>query len=255
MTLVLTAATDRPRRGVAARLTRLPAVTYAALAVVAVLAAGRVGGAGGTLLGAAQLVPTVVLILTAAAFAEAALARAAPPDPSAVEAVLAIASALDEQPPGALGVEVVLAGAGAPHALGLRAWLREDRRLRDPGKVVVVHVEPCAEGDPVWWLRDGQVVRLRHDPLLLELCGAVAADEAHLRARPVAPWGVTGARAARGAGRRAIAVGARPAAKGAPGRHGEASVAATAGLVLGLVARLDAHLAHRQEVHGRRIGA
>ena len=241
VTLVLTAATDRPRRGAIARVGWLPAADLAALALVCAFAAGRVAGLEGTAVGAIQLVPTAVLILAVAAFADAALARPAPPDPSAVDAVLSVVAALDARPPAALGVEVVLAGAGAPHALGLRAWLAAERRRRRPEDVVLLHVEPCAAGDPVWWTRDGLGVRLRYHPLLLELCREVAADEAHLRARPVAPWGMTGARAARGAGWPALALGARPPAAGG-GRSGDDAVQATVELVLGLVARLDARL-------------
>src|SRR3954470_7135999 len=65
VTLILVAATDRLRAG---RLHRagIPAgpITVAALAVVAACTAARVAlDAGGTLLGAAQLVPTAVLVL------------------------------------------------------------------------------------------------------------------------------------------------------------------------------------------------
>src|SRR4051812_33248681 len=65
VTLILAAATDRPRAGLLRR-ARIPAeaVTVAALAVVAACAAARLAlDAGGTLLGAAQLVPTAVLVL------------------------------------------------------------------------------------------------------------------------------------------------------------------------------------------------
>src|SRR5919201_832602 len=162
---------DHPVAGVVvaavARVGWLPAADLAALALVCAFAAGRVAGLEGTAVGAIQLVPTAVLILAVAAFADAALARPAPPDPSAVDAVLSVVAALDARPPAALGVEVVLAGAGAPHALGLRAWLAPERRRRRPEDVVLLHVEPCAAGDPVWWTRDGLGVRLRYHPLLL----------------------------------------------------------------------------------------
>src|SRR3954468_9623369 len=140
VTLILVAATDRPRAGLLRR-ARIPAgpVTVA-LALVAGCCAARVAlDAGGTLLGAIQLVPTAVLVLAVGGLVDAAVAPAAPEDEGAIEAVVAAAARLDATPPGRLAIETVLAGAGP---LGVRARLRRDHRR--PEEVVVAIVHPGA---------------------------------------------------------------------------------------------------------------
>jgi hypothetical protein len=139
VTLILAAATDRPRAGLLRR-AGIPAevVTVAALALVAACAAARVVlDAGGTLLGAAQLVPTAVLVLAVGGLVDAAVAAPAPADERAIEAVIATAAAHDAAPPRRLAVETVLAGAWP---LGLHARLRRDHRR--PHQVVLAIVQP-----------------------------------------------------------------------------------------------------------------
>jgi len=138
VTLVLVAAVDGPRGGVARRL-GLPvcAITTMALGLVAVLAAARVGlDASGTLLGAVQLVPTAVLVLAVGALADAAVAPPAPGGTPAAATAVTAARALGEVQLRRLAVEVVLAGAWP---LGWRARLRRDRRA--PEEVVIAFVE------------------------------------------------------------------------------------------------------------------
>ncbi|MEA2276671.1 MAG: hypothetical protein QOC78_1631 [Solirubrobacteraceae bacterium] len=139
--VVVLAAVDRPR---AALLRQVPApmawLLGALLATVA-FAVARLAGAGGTLLGAAQLVPAAVLLLATGALLEAAAARpepadAAATDAAATDAAAAVAAAAPE-------VEVALVGAGE---LGLRARLRADRRAAEA--VVLVWLEPAAA--PAW---------------------------------------------------------------------------------------------------------
>jgi hypothetical protein len=142
VTLVLVAAVDRPRASLLHR-ARIPAgpITVAALALVAVCAAARVAfDAGGTLLGAVQLVPTAVLVLAVGCLVDAAVAPPAIADEGAVEAVVAAAKRLDAAPTRRLAVETVLAGAWP---LGLHARLMRDRR--GPEEVVLAIVEPGPE--------------------------------------------------------------------------------------------------------------
>jgi hypothetical protein len=140
VTLILAAATDRPRAGLLRR-AAIPAetVTVAALALVAACAAARVAlDAGGTLIGAVQLVPTAVLVLAVGGLVDAAVAPAAPADEGAIDAVLAAARKLDAAPRQRVAVETVLAGAWP---LGLRARLRRDHRAAHD--VVLAIVEPA----------------------------------------------------------------------------------------------------------------
>lgn len=269
--LVLTAAVDAPRGGIGA-LPRLGArarralrghlpgphgFAVGALALLVLCAAVRVAaddvpGA----LGAVQLVPTVVLIGVLALFLDAATAEparaGANADASAAAAVCAVAAALDRRPPRNLAVDVVLAGAGHAHALGMRRWVRRAARegLRAE-EVAVVHVGACGAGRPVWWTRDGLVLPLAYHPRLLELAAGVARDERGLGARPVQTRGTSGARAARAMRWPAIAVGALDADDTVP-RLGsdddtpelvdDAAMEATIAFLLALVAALDRDL-------------
>jgi len=129
VTLVLVAAVDGPRGGVAQRAgVPVREITTAALGLLAACTAARVApDASGTLVGALQLVPTAVLVLAVGALADAAVAPPAsapggdPPAEVAVAAARMLAGVRLER----VAVEVVLAGAWP---LGLRAWLRRDRR-------------------------------------------------------------------------------------------------------------------------------
>ena len=129
VTLVLVAPVDGPRGGVAQRAgVPVRAITTAALGLLAACTAARVAlDASGTLIGALQLVPTAVLVLAVGALADAAVAPPAsapggdPPAEVAVAAARMLAGVRRER----VAVEVVLAGAWP---LGLRAWLRRDRR-------------------------------------------------------------------------------------------------------------------------------
>jgi hypothetical protein len=177
VTLILVAATDRPRAGLLRR-ARIPAgpVTVAALALVAGCCVARVGlDAGGTLVGAIQLVPTAALVLAVGGLVDAAVAPAAPEDEGALEAVCAAAARLDAVPPRRLAIETVLAGAWP---LGLRARLRRDHR--GPEEVVVAIVHPGA--------------------------GAVRAATRHPRLRAIAAGAERGGRAPRAGRRPAVAV-------------------------------------------------
>jgi hypothetical protein len=140
VTLILVAAVDGPRGGIAERL-RLPvrAITTTALGAVAALAAARVAfDASGTLLGAVQLAPTAILVLAVGALADAAVAAPAAARGGTPPAAMAVAAArgLVGVPRPHLGVEVVLAGAWP---LGWRARRRRDRRR--PQEVVLAFVE------------------------------------------------------------------------------------------------------------------
>jgi hypothetical protein len=134
--LVLVARTDVPRGGLARRLGRVPGglwwLSLAALAVVAA-AAARVADVDGTPLGAAQLGPTVVLLVAATVALDSVIA--APGDGAeeerAVAAVLAAHEALVREPPPGIAAGLLL---GAPDAV--RAHLR--REHLDPRRAALL---------------------------------------------------------------------------------------------------------------------
>ncbi len=191
--LLVVARTDVPRGGLARRLARVRGglwwLVLCALAVAA-CAGARVAGADGTALGAAQLVPTVVLLVAVAVALDAAAAPLG--DGRAEDAALAAALALHDElvrePPPGIAAGLLLAGPDA-----LRAHRRRERL--DPARTALLHVRA---GD----------VRSRHPQWL------AAADSAGLPARRGGPRGLPAAFAppdAAGALARALAPTSRPA--------------------------------------------
>jgi hypothetical protein len=239
VTLILTAAIDRPRRGWPARFPGgVRRWLLVALVLVALCALARQLGLESIWLGIVQLPPTLALLLVVLALLDQA--GAAPRgDDSAVEAALATLDALDADPPRRLDVALVLAGAGGADHVGLRAWLRERRRrgLR-PRDAAVLAFEPCAQGTAVWWSADGLVVPARLHPQLQAVARAAAAAHPRLDARAVRGSDGTAAAAARAGRWPAIALGAR----GPGSDDGEQGPQAVAALAVALVRALDTQL-------------
>jgi hypothetical protein len=134
--LIVLAPVARPRTTVLWRLPAALECLQGALAVTVALAGARVAGAGGTLLGVAQLVPAAVALVAAAGLVDAIVAPAAEADSAAADA--AVTTARD-----APWAEVVFVGAGE---LGLRARLRAERRA--PETTVLLWLEPAPRA---WW--------------------------------------------------------------------------------------------------------
>ena len=221
----------------------------------ALLAGLRVAGVDATWLSLVQLVPTIGLMAALALSLDSALSRTSPGagDPATGAAVaMALAGALDRDPPHHLGVELVLAGAGEGPSLGMREYVRARRRRWRPEAMAVLHVAACGRGRPRWWVSDGPVFPQRLHPTLSTL--AAEAAEPGLGARPHRGRGATGAWRARRAGWPAIAVGCledeawprdshtdRDTAQRVDPRAMEAALA----FALALVRALDEDLANR----------
>ena len=198
--LIITANYDAGRTGVAYR-DRIRAATarlagrgapgwlgWLAIALVwlEVIAIIRLEGAGGTAVGAAQLIPTVGLVIALAVLIDLASADfgpAAGDNGTGAAVAIALARALDAAPPRHAAVDVVLAGAGDGSGIGLRRYLRARKRTLQPGNVVVLGVAACTAGASRWWLSDGALVPLRYLAALRELCATLAREEPHLEAR------------------------------------------------------------------------
>lgn len=188
-----------------------------ALAAIIALAAVRTGGAGGTALGAVQLIPTALCIALLGAFLDAWVAR---PGEAAAgpAAALAVLAALDASPPRRLSPELLVAGPGS-----MRAFIRAQRREgTDPAQVAVVELR---EGRPGFLRSDGSLVPQRLHPRLVGLLRGAAPMR---RGRSQSP-----ASAARAARWPAIAI--------------EGGVDELVELTLGLVAALDRELAGGQD--------
>jgi hypothetical protein len=225
--LILTANYDAPRTGIAYRnaprraAARIRVITrgltpgwqgWLAIALVWLEAAAiaRVTGSKGTAIGIAQFPPTVGLLVALALLLDVASADFSPganDNGSGVAASLALARALHAAPPRRLAVELVLTGAGAGSAIGLRRYLRARRRELTPRTSIVLGVAPCGSGGPRWWVSDGSLVPLRYFARLRELCERVARDDPGLEARPHKARGTSPAFPARLARRPAITFG------------------------------------------------
>ncbi len=228
--LVLTAAIDVPRAGALdrggparwgaaarRRLGRLAPGGFGLMALGLLLATAgsalRELGVDATWVGLVQLVPAALLILAVGGALDhwtSDTGAGANADASACATALALVEVLDRRPPRMLAVDVVFAGAGHAHALGMRRWIAAQRRTGVVAEeVAVIHLDACGSGTPVWWDRDGLVLPLSYHPRLTALAAETAARQPRLGARGVQGRAATGARAARAVGWPAIAVGCR----------------------------------------------
>jgi hypothetical protein len=227
----------------------------AALAALCAVTALRADGNEGVAIGLLQIVPTTVLILLAAAFAEGAVAVAATganANASAAAAAVAVYERALAVPLRRVAVDLLLAGAGEPDALGARHELRARRKAGVSARdVIVLHLAPCGAGSPAWWTRDGRVLALRFHADLVALCEGVARDRPELGARPHETRRTSAARVARSYRWPAISVGCVDADGVAPlaGERGDvaaavdpAAIAAAVEFCLALVRAVDEYL-------------
>ncbi len=150
--ILVVAAYDAPRRGLVlndrwrARLRRVPYGGLAACgAAVAAAAAARVAGIDAAWLGAAQLLPTLVLLAALAAAIDIALSEHAPGANDNASGV-AVAIALFD----ALGERAALLLVGAGHAVPRAV---DDHLRRERLRTHVLEIGPCGSGRPH---RDGR---------------------------------------------------------------------------------------------------
>jgi hypothetical protein len=170
----------------------------------------RVEGHRGTIIGIAQLIPTIGLVAAFALLLEQASASfgsGANDNASGVAAAIALVKALDAAPPRHLNVDLLLQGAGDGGGIGLRRYLRRRRRERTAPNTVVVGIAPCAGGNPLWFQSDGALVPMSYFRALRRLCESIARDDPGLGARPGRGRGHTPALPARERRLPAIALG------------------------------------------------
>jgi hypothetical protein len=244
--LIVTAALDAPRGGSSlARRARERSSGWLALLLLAALgcAAARSAGASGAVIGAIQLVPTVGLVAMCAIAIDAATSGYASAaggavaasstrehDPAgAIATALDLVAALDASPPRALGVELVLAGAGGPGALGFARHLRP-RRLA-PERTAVLEARSSATLR--WSTHDGPLLAISAPAQLRALAARVAVEEPALAAEPQRTHIRSAAYAARQRRLPSLGIAGPPAA--------------TLDFCLALVAALDDELAGARE--------
>jgi hypothetical protein len=241
--LILVAHYDAPRGGTlnGPRLRRWPLVLFGSLMLIAACAIARVAGLDATWLTVIQFIPTVVLIAMCPLFVDLALSPArdgANDNASGVATVLRLAerysSRLDH-----FDVMVLLTGASAHHALGMRSWLKRHRRELEPSAIAVVSVDAVGDGTPHYAIKEGPIFASRLHPTLVELC---AENEA---ATPYVSRELSDAYAARAAGLPSIRISSRTQ-KGAAADHADPdALARSYDCVSDLVERIDAEIGPR----------
>lgn len=169
--LLVAAATDSPRGG---RWVSKPWVVLALLWVAAA-AAARAAGAEGPAVGAPQFVPTLFLLLAAAAALDTALSTIRADDGAAAAAAIDLLDELAREDLANLSPGLVLAN---PH--GLRAHLRRERRRREDTVLVELR---GGEGSPVYGTRH---------PQLRAACDWTRAELPALQAQPGSERGPRG---------------------------------------------------------------
>lgn len=222
------------------------------LLLIAIL---RLQGSRGTAIGLAQLLPTMLLVLTLALLLELASADygpAASDNGSGVAAAITLIRALHVAPPGFAAVELVLEGAGEGPGIGLRRYLRGHRGELRAANTIVLGIAACGAGAPRWWTSDGSLIGLGLFPKLRELCARVSEEEPHLGAGAHRGRGASPALPARLARLPAITIGALDARGLAPRSHQSSDTPAaveaeaverTVHFGLLLVDAIDGHLA------------
>jgi hypothetical protein len=193
-----------------------------ALGWALVTALVRFEGDKGSIVGIAQLVPTIALVLALAFLLEAAIADyspAASDNGSGVAVAIALTRALDVALPRLAAVEVVLTGAGDAQGLGLRRHLRSRRARYTSSNTVVLGIGACGAGAPRWWRSDGPLVPSGYFARLTELAGKVSQQLPKLKLQPHRGRGCAPALPARMRRLPAISIGCLDSDDSVPNSH------------------------------------
>ncbi len=200
-------------------------IWFWSIAVLLLPVGARMAGFDPTWLDYVQLVPTLILIVACFALGEIALSPASPganANASGVAAALEVARLFDEDPPGNLRVELVLAGGGETTMQGFRSFVRGHRKQLDPATTRFVSFESVGRGQPRFALSGGLAVSLPLDTQLAELCAAVAIahdGEGAFDAEPIRDARATAAIVARAHRYPAIAITCREPGLALPAGH------------------------------------
>jgi peptidase M28-like protein len=218
-------------RSTAARLTRslrgftLGWLGWTALAILWLLGTSvlRIAGAlSPHAIGAIQVAPAAGLLVTLAFLIDLSVANFSPAandNASGAALALALAQALDANPPPGIAVDVLLHGAGEGGGIGLRRHLRAHRKQLRPADTVVLGIAPSGDGHPRYWQSDGRLVPVRYASALRNLSARIATDETYLHAAPHRARGATPAYLARAQRLPAISIGCLDSRAIAPRSH------------------------------------
>jgi hypothetical protein len=206
------------RRAAFGKLIRRPigefGLFFWSLGIVLVCAIARVGGIDSTALTIVQFVPTVFLIASIALLADIALAPVVPganDNASGVATVLRLAERYGGQLEN-FDLWVILTGAEEGFALGMRDWVKRNRKQLDAEATAVVCVDMAGHGTPKFARKEGLIFPSAYHPALTELAAAAGA-------KPYVSRLMTDSYPARAAGLPAIRISALNALDVAPHYH------------------------------------
>jgi hypothetical protein len=173
-----------------------------------------------------QFAATVVLILSVPFLADIALSGIVPganDNASGVATVLRLAERYGGGELDHFDLWVLFTGAGEGMELGMRAWLRGQRRELDPKRTAFVCVDEVGYGTIRYARREGYAIAFPQHRALVELCDRIAeedADDDHrYQARGYVSRSATDAHTARLAGFPAVSVSCLGALDYAPQHH------------------------------------
>jgi hypothetical protein len=159
---------------------------WAAIVPLLAISGVRLAGLDATWLDALHLLPIVLSLLAFALLVDIALSEVVPgayDNASGVAGVLALAEALDADPPEHLDVWVVLPGAEECNTEGMARYMAAHRKEIDRKRTFFVNLDSISYGRPHYLLSEGAVISYPMDPRLVELCEAVAQADAEGSAR------------------------------------------------------------------------
>ncbi len=195
--VVLCANYDAPRTGpffrprTIARFARLDRVSplplgpfrilfWSLIALLPILGA-RLADPDSTFISAAQLVPTLILLVGILMLVNQELSDPVPganDNASGVATVLSIADELASHPPENLDVGILLIGGGECLMEGTRSFLRAHRKQLDRQTTYFLNVEAAGRGEVRYLVGEGPVVSFAMDRRVVELCDAIASADA-----------------------------------------------------------------------------
>src|SRR4051812_44970425 len=171
--IVVVAHYDAPLTGMLLdrRLRAWPRATIISLGVITICAIGRVLGISSTPFTVIQFIPTVVLIALTPLFVDLAISNTSD---GAADNAAGVATALRvaESHSGRLthfDLTVLLTGASAHFGLGMRAWLKQNRKDLDPEATAVISLDNLGSGTSAYAAKEGPVLYSRMNPTLVEM--------------------------------------------------------------------------------------
>ena len=163
-------------------------IFWAGIVPLLVISGLRMAGLDGPAIGAAQLIPTFILLISIVLLADIALSKPVPgayDNASGVAAVLSVAAALDADPPDNLDVWVILVGAEESNCQGMARYMSAHRKEIDRENTVFLNVDSVSYGTPHYLVSEGAIVSYWMDRRLIALSEALAEAEPRYRARPL----------------------------------------------------------------------